>query len=288
VALVIGAILAAPVFTWRVPRLFIDSVTFASLPANDEALNAWFRGHENVLDLEIQRIEQSLRIKYVRHGLSAGRLDPDWSDLGYGRVRSGENSVGISFGRMFRDSWILLSMLGSSQIGFLLMGIRVRRQLSAVPSFLPRTSSAKSDIMWGAATGSLMIGASFLYDLLLHLSQVEPRLAAGPWAAISEMPLVAFVGLFLSGSILVPICEELFFRGALLEGFRVDGAARAGIPTSSVLFAVVHLDLINTTVLVLFGVILAVLYLRTRSLLSCIIAHGINNAVAITFLRVCS
>jgi membrane protease YdiL (CAAX protease family) len=133
-----------------------------------------------------------------------------------------------------------------------------------------------------------MMGAGFLYDLLLHLLKVEPRLAAGPWAAISEMPLAAFTGLFLSGSILVPICGELFFRGAILEGFLVGGDARAGMRTSSILFAVVHFDLINIPALILFGVILAVLYLRTHSLLSCIIAHGINNAVAIAFLRVWS
>ena len=57
------------------------------------------------------------------------------------------------------------------------------------------------------------------------------------------IPLAAFAGLLLSGSILVPICEELFFRGTILEGYRVRSASRMGILTSSVLFAIVHFDL---------------------------------------------
>lgn len=64
-----------------------------------------------------------------------------------------------------------------------------------------------------------------------------------------------------------------FFRGAILNGFHVAGAARTGVLMSSILSAFVHFELINMPVLILSGVILAVLYLKTGRLLPCVVAQ---------------
>ena len=225
IALAIGAVLATPGMSWRAPRLFVDSFKLTSLPANDKTLQAWFRGHENVLDLEIRRTDEGLKVSYVREGLASDRLQPPWSELSYGQLSGAELSNRISFARMFQDPWTSLILLGCSQIGFVLVATRVRKRLRAEHdgSLSPWRRSTKSDIGWGVLGGLLMIGVGFGYDLFLHVLKVDQRAVAGPWAAISEIPLIAFLVVFLGATILAPVCEELFFRGTLFEGFQNVG-----------------------------------------------------------------
>ncbi|MBC7895124.1 MAG: CPBP family intramembrane metalloprotease [Cytophagaceae bacterium] len=80
--------------------------------------------------------------------------------------------------------------------------------------------------------------------------------------------------------IVAPVVEEILFRGILLHRWAARWGTTAGVIVSSALFAIGHVELIGHFV---FGVALAALYVRTRSLWVPIAAHVVNNAFAISF-----
>lgn len=77
--------------------------------------------------------------------------------------------------------------------------------------------------------------------------------------------------------VVAPITEEFIFRGVLLHRWGVKWGIRPAIVMTSVLFGVLHSNLIG---LFVFGVVMSLLYLSTRSLLVPMVAHAMNNAIA--------
>ena len=102
-----------------------------------------------------------------------------------------------------------------------------------------------------------------------------PQLPFGPNLGMVSLSFAA-----LMVTVVGPVAEEVFFRGFALPGLaRSFGPVGAAL-TSSLLFSLAHASpsiLIPTFVA---GLLLAWLYLRTGSLLSCVVAHGAQNAVA--------
>ncbi|EKV00794.1 putative metal-dependent membrane protease [Leptolyngbya sp. PCC 7375] len=79
--------------------------------------------------------------------------------------------------------------------------------------------------------------------------------------------------------VFAPIAEEFVFRGVLLQRWAVRWNLPVGIIMSSLLFGMLHIN--NPLGLTMFGVIMALLYIRTRSLWVPIIAHALNNVVSV-------
>ena len=89
----------------------------------------------------------------------------------------------------------------------------------------------------------------------------------------------------LLGAVVVfwgPFVEEVFFRGFFLGGLIGPlGAARAAV-VSAAIFAVAHLQLGSMIPLFITGLVLAWLYLRTRSIWPPVMAHAAQNFLAIS------
>lgn len=79
--------------------------------------------------------------------------------------------------------------------------------------------------------------------------------------------------------VVVPVGEEVFFRGFLYTTLRRWGWVRA-VVFSSALFAAVHLQVVHFLPILWLGVVLALLYERTGSLVASIAVHSVNNLVA--------
>ena len=77
------------------------------------------------------------------------------------------------------------------------------------------------------------------------------------------------------------VAEELLFRGLVLQAFRRGLGDRAAVVLSAVLFAVFHLSLHRFFPQAALGVLLALLVLRTGSLWTAVIAHGLHNAILV-------
>ena len=74
-----------------------------------------------------------------------------------------------------------------------------------------------------------------------------------------------------------PFAEELFFRGFILSALAsMIGPLRAAVVTAA-LFAGAHVFISTMIPIFLLGLVLAWLYLRTRSLLQAYLAHAAWN-----------
>lgn len=84
-------------------------------------------------------------------------------------------------------------------------------------------------------------------------------------------------------TILAPIVEEFFFRGVILQRLIKKSSVWGGILISSLLFGILHADIIGAF---LFGVITALLVIRTGNLLIPILLHMLNNTIAVVLMYV--
>jgi len=107
-----------------------------------------------------------------------------------------------------------------------------------------------------------------------HASDVLTGILQGPLTAAQLAWILVLV------CALVPVGEELFFRGFVYGTLRRWGVA-AAVGLSALFFAAVHQQLVHFLPIFLLGVILALLYERTGSLVPAVIVHAINNLVAI-------
>lgn len=80
--------------------------------------------------------------------------------------------------------------------------------------------------------------------------------------------------------ILAPFIEEILMRGFLLNGLSIKYGKIAGLLISSLLFALLHFNMVQTLSAFLSGMILGLLYLHTGSITCCILAHMGYNLIS--------
>ena len=80
---------------------------------------------------------------------------------------------------------------------------------------------------------------------------------------------------------LVPaVCEEILFRGTILTNLLPFGRGNA-ILISALLFGLMHQNFLQFLYTFCAGIVLGLVYERTRSLWNCILLHMINNTVSL-------
>ncbi len=112
------------------------------------------------------------------------------------------------------------------------------------------------------------LGASSLTSLLLpdYVAQAEVSTDAG--VGILAISLV----------VLPPLVEEIIFRGFLLERWSVKWRVGVAVIVQAVAFGILHVDPVGAGV---FGVVMALMYLRSGSLWVPITMHAINNGTVL-------
>lgn len=123
----------------------------------------------------------------------------------------------------------------------------------------------------GPARAAARAAAEHLDDPLLPLLSA----VGGPVEAAWVLALLVVV---------VPVGEEVFFRGFVYGAVRHRWGMPLGAATSALFFTAVHLQVIHALPIFLLGLVLAVLYERTGTLLPSIVAHAVNNVVAVVAL----
>ena len=92
-----------------------------------------------------------------------------------------------------------------------------------------------------------------------------------------------FIILLVLFALLPAICEELLFRGFLQSGLvHIQRSDARGIALGAVIFAAFHLDPWRFPGLVVLGLFLGLVAQASGSLLPAMLAHGLNNLLAIT------
>ena len=132
----------------------------------------------------------------------------------------------------------------------------------------------------------MTVGVVWVSIILLDL--VSPDLAewyfdwlnsVGLFEIGPDTTLIQYGLIFFVVAVFAPVVEEIIFRGIMVERFGAKYGYKSAVIFSSLIFGVLHMDIIGAFV---FGVVLSVLYLQTRSLLLPFLIHAANNgAVAL-------
>ena len=177
-------------------------------------------------------------------------------------------------------------------VGYLLLGwvikVHCARNEITVSSILgddPSNGEAFHFVLLGIP----LIGVALagLYVVYLPLSWVKPE-----WVTtLLNVPprfqsgrfldhLLTIAVHILTLVVIVPIVEEILFRGFLLNRWWQKYGLEKAIIASSVAFGIMHVEFIGGTI---FGLVLSRLYVKTRSLIGPILVHMSNNAIVILF-----
>lgn len=138
---------------------------------------------------------------------------------------------------------------------------------------LPMRKLRREQILFLSLTGVFAVcPASLAADLMDALFGVKET-AASP--ALSSG---LFVARLFKSALIVPVCEEIFFRGYLLSGLRRLGDVRA-CAAVALCFALSHALSVGTFAsLLLMGALLCAITLKTQSLLAPVLVHAGYNA----------
>ena len=132
--------------------------------------------------------------------------------------------------------------------------------------------------MVGLATW--FFASPFLTDMGENLEMLNRIMASftGP-----RLPLALLVIALLPG-----VVEELLFRGYVQTRLLARLPAAAAIVISSVLFAVAHMDLIHSLLVLPLGIWMGIVAWRAKSILPAALCHIANNAMSILEIQVSS
>jgi membrane protease YdiL (CAAX protease family) len=97
---------------------------------------------------------------------------------------------------------------------------------------------------------------------------------------------IALLLFFLTAAIAAPLFEEFLFRGFLLPSLTRYVPVWGAIGISALLFGVAHLSLSEILPLTTLGIILGVVYTRTRNLLASMLLHSLWNSSTLVSLYI--
>jgi sodium transport system permease protein len=181
-------------------------------------------------------------------------------------------------GGLAASLWLLLPALGAGAARLAWSGGTVREVLSLR---VPAARAALAGPLLGAAlVVPMMRGVVALQSLVLP----SPEGLFAPLTEPLEELGTPWVLLLLAAS--PGICEELVFRGVFLGLLRRVGSTRGAILASSAFFALIHLSVFRFLPTFLVGAALALLVVRTRSLVPAMLAHATYNGLAVASGRI--
>jgi len=194
--------------------------------------------------------------------------------------------------RAVPPAWIVVGGLVGLWIGFLgavvlASGWRGTRNVVADMGLRFR----RWDPLIGLGAG---LAGQFILLPLLYLpwEHVDPKLAHELQQPAEHLtggfPGVDLAVIAVLTVLVVPVVEELFFRGLILRGFirlfagagRILGPVLA-VTTTGIVFGLAHAELLELLGLGAFGIVLSVIAYRCQRLGPCIVAHATFNLVAI-------
>lgn len=192
-----------------------------------------------------------------------------------------------SVGEVFTPGVLLFMLLVQDSVMIWLVWHNVvrRRVLTPTEMGISREQLADSSRMAvltlaGMAIGGLMflaaIGIEALQSSVGFSQDVDPIIGpqqGDPWS---------YVVWVIIGSVIAPVTEEFIFRGYGFYAFERRYGLWTGVVVTAFAFALVHTSIYALLPIFVAGVVLALTFHRTRSLVPCIVAHATYNFVIVT------
>ena len=175
-------------------------------------------------------------------------------------------------------SGLLITEFGLLALPVILYAVFSKKPLRTVFRFNKIPFSAVVKIMVMAALMVPVVAASNLITLFIIDLFGTPINMPIPTATTTGEFLLLFA--VIAGS--AGICEEIFFRGAILNGYENEVGKKWGAIFSGLLFGIFHFNPQNLLGPILLGIFFAYLVQLTNSIFAAIIAHVTNNGIGVT------
>jgi hypothetical protein len=184
---------------------------------------------------------------------------------------------------------VYISLLTALEVVGLLVGVYffgLRRKNYRVGELGFRPTSLVWTI-WAAITalifipivGFIALGVQLLLDLPLENPQLD-------FLVPQDFSISGAVLMIILGGILVPVAEEVFFRGVLYRWMRQYSGRWLAIIASSLIFGALHGDIAVACATFVMGIVLAWFYETSGSLWPSIMIHATNNAIKLFLLYI--
>ena len=184
----------------------------------------------------------------------------------------------VAFSVRMKAFYVLASYLLLASGGLLVLYLSVKRFLPLSDDWF-RFKWRGNWIVWGFG------GYLVALPLVIVVSLINQQLWQGQGGSNPILPLalegrdnVALAIFFLTACVAAPIYEEIIFRGFLLPSLTRYMPVWGAIVASSLLFAIAHLSLSEVLPLATLGMVLGIVYTRSRNLLASIFLHSLWNA----------
>ncbi|HDZ21641.1 hypothetical protein LCGC14_0315810 [marine sediment metagenome] len=158
----------------------------------------------------------------------------------------------------------------------LVLGWLVLAGRGALPA-LSRLGSARWYVI-AAAMGTLTFGITMV---VVHLLQVAFDLEAGNYSDTFLEGGYGWVMAALMICVQPAVVEEVAFRGVILQTLREPLGKRDAVIVSSLMFMVLHLGVLSFPHLLMIGLALGYLRVRSGSLYPCMLMHFVHNGLVI-------
>lgn len=188
----------------------------------------------------------------------------------------GFNPAGLSI--RLKAIYVLVSYLLMAAGGLLVLYLSVK-SFFPLPKDWFRFKWLSTWLLWGLG------GYLVALPLVVVVSLINQQLWQGQggsnpllFLALQAQDRVALAVFFLTASAAAPVFEEIMFRGFLLPSLTRYVPVWGAIVASSLLFSIAHLSLSEVLPLAALGIVLGVVYTRSRNLLAPILVHSLWNS----------
>lgn len=205
-----------------------------------------------------------------------------WATLGWLAIDAGALVGAVLL--LFGAAWTVVTLTGvgaglvpaATLVGghVVLLVYAVMREHRKLAGWLPRNLSREAG--WGVAGAAAMLGVGILWSLVVRAAGFEvPDVPALLRESLPEPVLLAW------GAGVVPVAEEVYFRGRLIDGLTERAGRGPALAIMALAFAAAHGIPEFVPAYVTFALMLAWLRERTGGLVAPIVAHSLNNLVGL-------
>jgi membrane protease YdiL (CAAX protease family) len=183
-----------------------------------------------------------------------------------------QQPLGVTLGTIALQGIVMLLAVG-------MLGL-ARRRYSWADIGLVKTSRG-----WVLAAVGLFIVLRIVVTVMafalaqIGITSMQPQAFAPEGFSVG-----AAAGMIIFAGILVPIAEEVFFRGVLYRWLRDKWGVGIGIIVSGIVFGLVHIEPATAIPAMVLGWVLAWAFERSKSLWPSILIHILNNTFALGLL----
>ena len=167
------------------------------------------------------------------------------------------------------------------------IGAEIYRQRSVKerPEFFEKKQVSVKEVLFSLLSG---VGLSLFLNLAFRLAGISYTGAVSGLYQEGSGTELSFVCLLILNLLIGPVSEELMHRGLVYRRMRTYSLRIAAILVSSLIFGLLHGDLIAGSYAFILGIVLADVYEWTGSLLCSVLCHLAANAGAVLISAVSS